>query len=406
MKSLKTRDVETARLRRWGVLAQVNEWFSEVRTDGYHPLSPELPGCEPGASGPCAIATRKSELQPEPSWRVVGPTEPAREVISQSPATDPAQASKISELIELWLNEAGGTFTKQTSFQHRTAIELFMSSHDRQLQIDAVSRRVAGEFVSTVLLASGRKAATINRIISSLSSMWRWAVRRGLAADNPWTNQSVVPARQSRSEKKRPYQASELKKLLFSNPRPVVGGRYGGALRDLIRLGLLTGARINELCELHKADIDLADRSITIREGKTSNAERIIPVHPRLCGLLERRLCSGSDEFLFPELTPGGPDGKRSWYASKRYTAFRRATLGDDRTVDFHSYRRTFATYLEHASTIDPAVNASVIAELMGHSKQSLALNLYSGGLKVEHLRRAIALLDEVIEPDILRLLG
>ncbi|MEZ5836512.1 MAG: tyrosine-type recombinase/integrase [Geminicoccaceae bacterium] len=411
IRSLKTRDVETARMRRWGVLAQVNEWFSEVRSGGYKPLRSDLPrhaSCTEGPSAPVRREQGRSQATTRPVAQTSNPadTSSAHPPAAVEPVSAPkAQPPTITNLMELWLKEAGENFTKQTAFQHKTAIDLFVASRKGSILVDTVSRRVAGDFISTVLLASERKPKTINRIISSLSSMWRWAVRRGLAADNPWTSQSVAPTRQSRLEKKRPYQPAELRKLLLSDPAMNVGCRYGGALRDLIRLGLLTGARINELCELRKADVDLANMTISIREGKTHNAVRTIPLHSSLSGFLKRRLESGDDEFVFAELTPGGPDGKRSWYASKRYTALRRAILGEDRAVDFHSFRRTFATYLEHASTMDSSINASVIAELMGHSKQTLALNLYSGGLKVEHLRGAIVMLDKVIEPEILKLL-
>ena len=49
-----------------------------------------------------------------------------------------------------------------------------------------VTRKMAGAFVSEVLVASGRKQATINRIISSLSALWRWLVKRGVVEANPW----------------------------------------------------------------------------------------------------------------------------------------------------------------------------------------------------------------------------
>ena len=38
VKSLRTRDVELARVRRWGVLAAVTEWFAEVSAAGFTPL--------------------------------------------------------------------------------------------------------------------------------------------------------------------------------------------------------------------------------------------------------------------------------------------------------------------------------------------------------------------------------
>jgi integrase len=166
-------------------------------------------------------------------------------------------------------------------------------------------------------------------------------------------------------------------------------------------LGVLTGARLNELCELRAEDALREQRAIRIREGKTENATRVIPVHDAVWSIVARRVQEAGQRELFPELKPGGPDGKRSWYVSKRFTEFRRRVLGEDDSVDFHSLRRTFATYLERASTLTPAVNASVIAELMGHAKQTLALSTYSGGLEASHLRAAIDMLTAVIETDV-----
>jgi hypothetical protein len=105
---------------------------------------------------------------------------------------------------------------------------------------------------------------------------------------------------------------------------------------------------------------------------------------------------------LFSELEPGGPDEKRSYVVTKRFTDFRREVLGPDDTVNFHSLRRSFATYLEHASTRSLMVNPQVIAELMGHNKGTLALSLYSGGLRIQHLRNAIETLSEVIDAEVL----
>ena len=271
------------------------------------------------------------------------------------------------------------------------------------ISVGTITRRRVGTFVSDVLIASGRKQATINRIISSLSTLWRWLIKRGFVEANPWVGQGSFDKRPSRGQRpKRPYSKQELLLLLGADPRQVVGRRYGAALAELVRLGLLTGARLNELCELSAGDVLEAEQAIVIREGKTENARRLIPVHRLAWPLLLKRLQASGCGLLFPELSPGGPDGKRSWYATKRYTEFRRSDLGDDNRVDFHSLRRTFATYLERASTLTAAVNASVTAELMGHTKATLAFSLYSGGLTLDNLRRAIEALDTVLEPEIL----
>jgi hypothetical protein len=86
---------------------------------------------------------------------------------------------------------------------------------------------------------------------------------------------------------------------------------------------------------------------------------------------------------------------------SKRFAIFRRGTLGLGDDADFDSLRRCFANYRERASTLTPAVNASAVAELMGHAKPTLALSLYSGGLAFGRLRAAVDSLDLVLEPEV-----
>jgi hypothetical protein len=60
--------------------------------------------------------------------------------------------------------------------------------------------------------------------------------------------------------------------------------------------------------------------------------------------LVQRRAEASPDGWFFPELKPGGADGKRSWYIGKRFALFRSKVLRESRHVDFQSLRRTFAT--------------------------------------------------------------
>jgi integrase len=176
-------------------------------------------------------------------------------------------------------------------------------------------------------------------------------------------------------------------------------------IADLLRLGLLTGCRIGELCDIRAEDVMTSQMAFRIPDGKTENARRIMPVHYLGWPIVMRRLIGTSDGWLFPDLTPAGPDAKRSWIVVKRFATFRQEVLGTGRTVDFHSLRRTFATYLERASTQTLAVNTSTIAELMGHVKPTLALAVYSSGFVPAQLRAAIDSLDLVLEPEIIALL-
>src|SRR5688572_15569975 len=83
--------------------------------------------------------------------------------------------------------------------------------------------------------------------------------RQGLAESNPWEGQGKRKDKNG-AQHKRPYNTRELLRLLHADPVRIVGERYGLAIHDLLRLGLMTGARLNELCELMVEDVDLSQQ--------------------------------------------------------------------------------------------------------------------------------------------------
>jgi Phage integrase family len=83
--------------------------------------------------------------------------------------------------------------------------------------------------------------------------------------------------------------------------------QYTAILHDLVRLALVTGARLNELCALETRDAHHREDGwwITIREGKTQVAVREVPIHESAAHVIERRRKS-KDGFLLEGLVPGG----------------------------------------------------------------------------------------------------
>ena len=155
---------------------------------------------------------------------------------------------------------------------------------------------------------------------------------------------------------------------------------------DLLRLALLTGARANEVCSLRVRDITREGTGIRVDEAfaKTGSSVREVPAHPIAQDILKARKAalpvnSPPNTPLFPECPPSGPDGKRAWTFSKRFTEFRRDVLGQDDAVDFHSLRRTFSTYMELAQAGGvSAITDNIQADLMGHQRPSLAGQVYT----------------------------
>jgi integrase len=164
--------------------------------------------------------------------------------------------------------------------------------------------------------------------------------------------------------------------------------RYQNILHDLVRLALVTGARLEELCALKVSDAHKKNDGwwLDIRQGKTAAAVRTVPVHDSAAHVLERRTAAkGEHEFIFHNLVPGGPDKRRSWSVSKAFGNYTRTLdLKAEERQTFHSLRKTYVEVMEAAD-----VRLSTIQLLIGHKRQSLALNTYSFGQRVE-LRKAI----------------
>lgn len=286
--------------------------------------------------------------------------------------------------VEPWLTEQTHT-TKQTKAQHRTVLREFIAWAGRELWVEDVTRRYAGEYVSHLLGPDGNlKRKTVQRYVSSLSSLWAWLEMRGLAQENPWLRQGVgKKSKRGEAPPRKQWTDQALVKVM-SGPYTT---RYAAILHDLVRLALVTGARLDELCALKVTDAHKEEDGwwIDIKQGKTAAAVRTVPVHESAAHVLKRRTAASQEGFLFDRLVPGGPDGKRSWNASKAFLHYTRSLdLKDGERQTFHALRKSFVEVMEAVE-----VPVSTIQLIIGHTRQSLALTVYSQGQRVQ-LREAI----------------
>lgn len=285
--------------------------------------------------------------------------------------------------IESWLTEIVGTVSGQTISQHRTVINALLNWTGGDALIEDFTRKRAGEYVAYLLTpASHLTRRTAKRYVSSLSSYWRWLEARGLTEGNPWRGQALgAKSKRGETAKRSQWTDDALMKVLTGTHTR----QYTAIFHDLVRLALVTGARLDELCALKVEDVQERRDGwwFTIREGKTNAALRDIPVHDSVAHVLNRRL-SKSKNFLFEGLTPGGPDNKRSWNVSKAFGLYtKKLKLGDARQV-FHALRNTFIEAMEQAEVFEPTVKL-----IVGHARQSMTYGHYSKGQRVE-LRKAI----------------
>jgi integrase len=128
--------------------------------------------------------------------------------------------------------------------------------------------------------------ATILRNESAVRGAFRWAVSRELLTVDPFDGRAPIRTPRRRARRTVPTPAQVLAVAEWLEDR----GEVGGAL--VLRVGLSTGLRLDELRHLRLDDI--GERSITVRpeDGAAAEAwttkgyaERVIPVQPAVCEL-------------------------------------------------------------------------------------------------------------------------
>lgn len=232
------------------------------------------------------------------------------------------------------------------------------------------------------------EAAFIGTYLAAITPFLKYCRRKW--QDSGWpmtiTTEGVryIGHRKDPKGRQRNFTAQELNRL-FSGPEMLALARNPSEAHKfwLPHLGLFTGARVNELCQLNpQTDIrkdasgiwflDITDESASDekveKSVKTEGSRRKVPIHPTLIelGFLRyiERLQAQRQTLLFPGFQPVA--GKASPKAGVWFRDFLRAIgLRDEtpnaRVVGMHAFRSTF---LHQAMILDVA-NAEAIT---GHS--------------------------------------
>lgn len=323
-------------------------------------------------------------------------------------------ATPLGPLLDRWELERDRTISKASRAMDTAAFNHFagyLAEHDSQRQggsitdpmkhlrakgLERLELRVLGGFTEWLLDSAGLTAKTVGSRVSPLKMFWDWCIRKHIiSGPNPWDGATrglkQQAARQGNGKpKRREFSEDELLALLKADPDQR-RWTWGQAIRDLMPLALLTGARENELCSLTVDRVvqlpgaELLGIAVLEEDAKTVSSIRRVPLHPLVRPIIERRLAAAlatgePDAPLFPECKPGGPAGKRGYYFSKRFTEFRRDVLGagSDGLVTFHSFRKCFGTFMRRAAVAGVSeCQLSVAQKLMGHKPQTITETTY-----------------------------
>jgi integrase len=219
--------------------------------------------------------------------------------------------------------------------------------------------------------------ATISNNFVKVASFLSWLSENDLAQTNLSSPlRRVIKKEKVDSELRLEFNHHDLE-AIFNNDFYLKGKHRCSAHFWIPLLALFTGARLNELCQLDKADIVLIEGiwciDINRKNGKrlkNLSSVRTIPLHSVLINKL------GFIDFvesvqgikLFPELEKSSVGYGQSF--SKWFNRTYRKNVGvgqGQERKDFHSFRHTFANYFKQMENIQEFR----VSEILGHKGNS-----------------------------------
>ncbi|WP_457812256.1 DUF6538 domain-containing protein [Sinorhizobium meliloti] len=253
--------------------------------------------------------------------------------------------------------------------------------------LQSITKREAVRFCDDLHeLVGTRDPATLNKYVSRLSVYWTWLEKRHEVEFNVWRNRRFNKPMQTTDQKERPFTDKEMKALLT--------GSASQAMHDVMRVAALSGARLDAIVCLRVKDC--RNNTFIFKPQKKEPGSRLCPIHPDLNEIISRRSeGKEDDDDIFPEW-PGPKKStslrERSFKTSNQFTEYRREMGVDDQKegkrrslVNFHSFRRWFATKAEQADQAE-----GIIAAVIGHKRNGITLGIYSAGPLLEQARRCV----------------
>ena len=211
--------------------------------------------------------------------------------------------SKLSQVISLYTEEKKTGWTDKTTMEVNGIFKLLLgligdidiTQITRPMLVDLRSDllRVPRNFYVTSPGQSLRSALsdlnvlsvkTVNKHMARIGSLFRYCHEQGIIPINPATSLQI-PLKQRSDEERSAYSLQDISNMVVNLPLDLSSPeRYWIPL-----IGLYSGLRLNEVCQLYCDDIVSLDGFWCFdingkgdKRIKNSASERVIPIHPKL----------------------------------------------------------------------------------------------------------------------------
>lgn len=360
-----------------------------------------------------ALINKELETQklPNPNKIVTNQTVNTIEVPLEAPVSD----SKLSKCIDLYLSTKKlDNVSEKTLGRYTSRLELLLKIL-KDKDINSYTRDDALSFKSTLVqlppnINNNPKykdksikqiiamddtpigVHTINDTFKVISGFFDWLVLNEKANKNSFTKLNVKKDVKASDERKA-FTRSDLSKIF--KLETIDKSSKDAWHYWLPYLGLYTGARINELCQLYTDNVKKVDGIWCLdinadkpdQKLKSKSSWRVIPLHHKLIklGFIEyvQSLPKG---LVFPTLKylPSDGYGKypSKWFSIQRDKAL---TKEERNKKTFHSFRHTVANEFKQIG-----IEYSPASYILGHSDETMTYGRYGKDYSVNTLKPII----------------
>jgi integrase len=224
-----------------------------------------------------------------------------------------------------------------------------------KLPSTSIDKTIVARLIKT--LAAERGVVTANRVRASLSAMFSWAMKEtDFVAANPVINTHTAGAESART------------RVLTNDEIRIIWNALGDDDYGIvIKLLLLTAARLNEIGGLRWEEVDFERNRIALPPERCKNHRgHHVPMSGTVRALLEAQRMKRAEgqEFVFPR----GARSFAGWTAGREALDQRIAATGAILLHwVHHDLRRTVATRMAEDLLIQPHIIEAILNHVSGH---------------------------------------
>ena len=283
-------------------------------------------------------------------------------------ATQRPTSGAFSALAEAYLDDHEGRFTFNTLRQKSFVFSSFIAL-EGDLPLDYLSRAHIKSYLQAQHYERGGKAA--NRDLRDLHALFRWAQLEGKVTENPARHIEDYP--EDHAPRYVPPIQDVAAVLLVASREQ----------QDLLEAYCNTAARMGEILQLKKSDVDLQRGLIWVSTKKRKGGEkswRSIAMNKTMRAIVERRMGQSEGDLVFENPRTRGPYGRNQHVL--KFLLTRLCKKANVKPFTVHALRH-FASAKAAAAYEKGELSLRELQKLLGHQRLSTT-EIYIESLKTD----------------------